>query len=418
MVSLENARDILDKYVDESLMKHQKTERISLWEAGGRVLAQDIVSREDIPAFHRSQMDGFALLSSDIATAAPDNPVVLRIIDTVAAGSFSRKKLVGGTAMKIFTGAPLPSGADCIVKREDTESDGDQADLVVVKRPVHSGENISRKGEDIVTGDALFPAGSIISFSHIEILAALGVDPVTVFAKPRIGVFSTGNELVDLSDPLTYGKLRASNLYTLAELIRLAGGEPVNLGVIRDRLEDVLGVYEKAEQLGLPVAISTGGTASGDLDYTKSALEQTHSTRLFNKVAIRPGAPFVTSVRENQLLVGLSGNPGGAIVAFLLLLLPIISRLEGAKRELTPGRGRLTVPITRYGGLRGFFWGRYVGDGVCPDVTYLDNQFCGAMHTHTMINCFIEIPAQRVDLQVGDEVVIWKLPFTQWRLLP
>lgn len=414
MVTLEKATDILNKYTDESLMQHKKTETVPLWEAGGRVLGQNIVSQEEVPAFHRSQMDGYAILSSDIASAAEDNPITLRIIDTIAAGSYSEKKLLSGTAMKIFTGAPLPQGADCIIKREETQkAEHESGPAVIIKKPLYGGENISLKGEDIKTGEALYSCGSVISFAHIEILAALGVDPVTVFAKPRIGIFSTGNELVELRQPLTHGKLRASNLYTLAELIRLAGGVPVNLGIVRDRLEDVLQVYEQAERLKLPIVISTGGTASGDLDYTKTALEQTKSTRLFNKVAFRPGAPFVTSVKRNQLLIGLSGNPGGAMVAFLFLLFPLISRLEGTKRRLNPSRGRLTAPISRHANLRGFFWGRYEEDGECPKVTYLENQYCGAMQAHMTLNCFIDMPAGKVDLSAGDEVVIWKLPFVQ-----
>jgi len=411
LLSLENAREILFKYLNESLISHKKAERVPLWEAGGRVLAVDIAADEDIPAFNRSHVDGYALLSGDTCNGAADHPITLKIIDTIAAGSYSVKKLLPGTAMKIFTGAPPPREADCIIKKEETvEINRDSGPAVIIKRFVSAGENISLKGEDIRDGDFLFSRGTILSFPQIETLAILGIDPVSVFAKPRIGIFSTGNELIDLHDHLQYGQLRASNLYTLAEIIRQAGGNPVNLGVVRDRIEDVLQVYEKAKQLNLPIVISTGGTASGDLDFIKDAMEQTLSTRLFNKVAIRPGAPFVASVKENQLLIGLSGNPGGAIVALLFLLFPMISQLEGTKRELSPGQGRLTAPIIRKGGLRGFFWGRYDELDGHKYVTPFENQFCGAIKTHIAGNCLIEIPAGKVNLTVDDNVVIWKLP--------
>ena len=441
MISLEKAREILSDYVNKTLMLQQKVESVPLWEAGGRVLAVDVASSEDVPAFHRSHVDGFAVFSSDVVAAAEDNPVVLRIIDTVAAGSDKGTSLLPGTAIKIFTGAPLPQGADCIIKREETEeiaeteggaketggAKGAGASLegkegaeggstvgsaVIIKRSVQRGENISRRGEDFLAGVTLYPRGSVISFTQTEILATLGIDPVDVYVKPRIGIFSTGNELVAPREPLTHGKLRASNLYALAELIRLAGGVPVNLGIAKDRLADVLHVYEQAEQLKLPIVISTGGTASGDLDYMKEAMEQTGSVRMFNKIAIRPGAPFVASMKKDQLLVGLSGNPGGAIVAFLLLLLPIISRLEGCVRGLLPDRGNLTTSIVRQGGLRGFFWGRYEEEESENRryVTPFGNQYCGALETHKTSNCLVDIPAGEVDLPVGSDIAIWRLP--------
>ena len=218
-------------------MASQKVELVPLWEAGGRILAVDITAGEDAPAFNRSHVDGYALLSTDTCEAAPNNPVTLIIIDTIAAGSYSTKKLIPGTAMKILTGAPLPLEADCIIKKEETDEVAvDSGPAVIIKRAVTAGENISRKGEDISAGDFLFSRGSIITSVHMEILATLGIDPVSVFARPRIGVFSTGNELVDVQKQLQFGQLRASNLYTLAEIVRQAGGVPVNLGVARDRL--------------------------------------------------------------------------------------------------------------------------------------------------------------------------------------
>ncbi|NLX90148.1 MAG: molybdopterin molybdotransferase MoeA [Firmicutes bacterium] len=413
MISLEKARKILDDFSREFLMASQKVESVPLWEAGGRILAVDIIAHEDAPAFNRSHVDGYALLSADTCGAAANNPVTLEIIDTIAAGSYSRKKLLPGTAMKIFTGAPLPMEADCIIKKEETrEIVTDCGPAVIIKRPVSVGENISRKGEDISAGDSLFGRGTTISPLHMEILATLGIDPVSVFVKPRIGVFSTGNELVDVhEEQLQFGQLRASNLYALAEIIRQAGGIPVNLGLVRDRVDNVVQVYEKASRLKLPIIISTGGTAFGDFDVIKDAMEKILSVRLFNKVAMRPGAPFVASVRDNQLLIGLSGNPGGAIVAMLMIIYPIISRLAGGNKHLLPGRGKLTVPIVRKeDSLRGFFWGRCNERDGRLYVTPLQNQFCGAIETHINSNCLIEVPAGKVKVAENEDVDYWKLP--------
>jgi molybdopterin molybdotransferase len=411
MISLERAKKILSEYLQEALIVFQKTEPVPLWEAGGRILAADITAGEDAPAFNRSHVDGYALLSADTRGAAADNPITLTIIDTIAAGSYSRKKIIPGTAMKILTGAPLPPAADCIIKKEEVmEIFPASGAAIVVKRSVTIGENISARGEDLTVGDFLLSRGTTISPAQMEILATLGIDPVTVFTKPQIGIFSTGNELVGLHNKLQLGQLRASNLYTLAEIIRQSGGIPVNLGIVRDRADDVLQVYAKAHQLKLPMVISTGGTASGDFDVTKAAMEQAGSIRLFNKVAMRPGAPFVASKKGNQLLIGLSGNPGGAIVAMLMLLFPMISRLAGCNKYLLPGRGKLTGPITRQGGLRGFFWGRYDEQGGRLYVTPFQNQFCGAIKIHVNSNCLIEIPAGKVSLLAGDDIDIWHLP--------
>lgn len=410
MLLLENAKDILFKCMQEKLVHLKKVEAVPLWEAGGRVLAEDVTAGEDVPAFNRSPVDGFALLSSDTDSAAFDNPVTLKVIDTVAAGSCSLKKIVSGTAIKIFTGAPLPLEADCIIKKEEvTELKVDSGSVIVINTPVPTGKNIAKKGEDIPRGEFLFKSGKIISSSHLGILATLGFDPVHVFAKPKIGIFSTGNELVDVNTEKKYGQLRASNLYTLAEIIRQAGGIPVNLGVIPDRVDDILEVYNKAYQLELPIVISTGGTASGDFDVVKDAMEKTGSLRLFNKVAIRPGAPVVSSIKENQLLIGLSGNPAGAVVAMFIIIFQIISFLAGSNKQLLQSQGKLTVPVIRNSGLRGFLWGFYEEQKSQLYVTPLENQFCGAIKNYANSNCLIEIEEGKVDYSINDIVVIWKL---------
>ena len=156
----------------------------------------------------------------------------------------------------------------------------------------------------------------------MAILATLGIEFVPVYKKPKIGIFSTGNELVEIHNKLQHGQLRVSNIYTLAEIVRQAGGIPVNLGVVKDQVNDVIKIYEKAHQLKLPIVVSTGGTASGDYDIIKDAMDLVAVTRLFNKIAIRPGAPVVVSVKEKQLLIGLSGNPAGACCCYANACIP------------------------------------------------------------------------------------------------
>lgn len=408
MLSLENAKDILFRYSNESSMSSKMVESVPLWEAGGRVLAVDISAHKNVPAFNRSHVDGYAVLSGDTSGASADNPITLKIIDTISAGLYSSKRLLPGTAMKVFSGAPLPLQADCIIKQEETKEIVLDSDLgVMIKRPVLIGENISLKGEDISAGESLFFRGSTLSPAHMGILAAMGIDPVPVYARPQIGIFSTGNELVDLHDRLQYGQLRSSNLYALAEIIRQAGGIPVNLGLVRDRVNDVLQIYEEAFRLKLPVVISTGGTASGDYDVIKDALKANKCINLFDNSSLRPGAPFV-SFLKGQLLIGLSGNPAGAIFAMLLFVFPIISRLAGADKQLPDGRGQLTAPIAHHGS-RCFLWGRYEErEGVCY-VTPFENHFCSVIKTHAKSNCLIEVPDGTVNFIADDIVSIKKL---------
>lgn len=406
-----NAEEVLLKYLEKNMDYHQKVETVPLWEAGGRVLAADIIANEDFPVFDRSSVDGFAVLSADTCNASNDNPTNLIIIDKIAAGSYPYKKLLPGTAIKIFTGAPLPLDADSVIKKEEAvEINLDSVNAVVIRRPISIGENISVKGEDISAGEYLFSCRSVLTSGHIRILATLGIDPITVFARPQIGIFSTGNELVDLNDSLQYGQIRASNLYTLAAIIRQAGGIPVNLGVVRDRVDDVKQIYEKAERLKLPLVISTGGTASGDYDVIKDAMEASKCIRLFDKTAIRT-APFVASVKGKQLLVGLSGNPAGATFAMFLFLFPLISKLAGEDKQLPRGRGKLTTPISRDRELEGVIWGRFEERAEGFYVTPLEHNFCCSSKTHVNSNCLIELPAGKVCLSVNDIVSFRGTPY-------
>lgn len=407
MLSLEKAKEILLDKLHELGLDSKKVEYIPLWEAGGRVLAEDIIAKEDVPAFDRSPVDGYAILASDTSGATESNPAVLKVIDTIAAGNYSKKILTPGTAMRIFTGAPLPQGATSIIKQEEVTVADSQ---IYIKRKVNAGEGVAVKGEDISTGEFLISAGTTIQPGHVGILASLGIDFVPVYKKPEIGIFSTGSELAEIDSQLQHGQLRVSNIYTLAEIIRQAGAIPVNLGVVKDRIEDVTKVYEKAKHLNLPIVISTGGTATGDYDLIKEAMDLVSSSRLFNKVAMRPGAPVIASVKEKQLLIGLSGNPAGAAVATYMVMLPVISKMTGAKKELEKKQAKLTKPFTRNGGLRGFLWANYYEQDGCLYVTPHENQFCGAIKTFSESNCLIETTGGKINLNKEESVTIWKLP--------
>ncbi len=414
MLSLEEAKTILNKAIQNPPLFPLKTELIPLWEVGGRVLSKEIISGRDVPAFNRSPVDGYALIAADTTGATADRPVALEIAGTIAAGSFSAIILTPGKTMRIFTGAPVPFGADCIVKKEqvgEPVSRFENKAVIKVSRKVTKGEGIAFKGEDIAAGERMFAAGTVLTPAHLGVLAALGIDPVPVYVQPQIGIFSTGDELVDVHSRLQPGKMRVSNIYTLAGIVRQAGGVPISLGVAKDRIENILEIYTQTFCLKIPVVISTGGTASGDYDVIKKAMDAVPSVRLFNKVAIRPGAPVVVSVsKSGQLLIGLSGNPSGAAVAMLMLIYPLITKLAGTGRQLECVQGRLVKPLLRRGGLRGFLWANYTYNGDHLQVTPFENQFCGAIKTYARCNCLVETPDGKVDAKQEDLVTVWKLP--------
>ncbi len=412
MISFEKAQEILLNHELIAAYKNE-VELAQLWEVGGRVLAESIDAGEDVPPFDRSPVDGYAVCAADTAKAAEDNIITLHVIDSIFAGTTTIKRLEPGKTMKIFTGAPLPDYADAIIKSEDVHkivSNGMVEHISLIK-PVSAGEQVAFKGEDIKAGQTLLRRNKLISPAHMGILATMGVDPVPVFKKPKIGIFSTGNELVPVESSAEHGQLRASNLYTLAGIVRLAGCEPVNLGITKDSVSEILEVYNKAKEMKIPLVISTGGTASGDKDLIKEAMIKFVSSRLFNKVAIRPGAPVVVSETEQQLLIGLSGNPAGSTVSALTLLLPVLSKLAGSVKELERVTASLITPIFRRGGLRAFQWGSCLETSQGLQVEQYDNQHCGAVKSFASSNCLIDVPAGRVEISAGDTVKILKFFF-------
>ncbi|NLM51579.1 MAG: molybdopterin molybdotransferase MoeA [Firmicutes bacterium] len=406
MVTLEDAGEQLFLYTKKLKAAYTAVEEVPLWEAGGRVIAEEVVAKENIPSFNRSLVDGFALRSADTKAALP---ATFTVIDTVAAGAPTAKEVLPQTAIKIFTGAPLPKGCDCVIKREEVK-ENQAGTTITIDRSVETGEGVSYKGEDIAVGEKLIPCGSLLEPSHLAILATLGYATVKVYGRPKIGIFSTGNELCPVEAKPAPGQLRVSNLYSLAGIVRQAGGIPVSLGLVQDKASAVVQIYEQAQKLNLPLVLSTGGTASGDYDVVKAAMDNFAATRLFNKVAIRPGAPVVAAVTDKQLLLGLSGNPAGAVVAMLLLVYPLIAYLSGTGKTLETCQARLTASISRKGGLRSFFWAKYFTEGGQIFCTPQPKQFCGAVKTYQESNCFLELPPGPVDLAPGSLVTIWQLP--------
>lgn len=261
-------------------------EYLPLSQAGGRILGQQLIARENVPAFDRSPYDGYAFRAADTKMASADNPVVFRVLEQIPAGSVSTKTVLHGTASKVFTGSPIPDGADAVIKYEKTEFTDD---YVTVFHPLNPGENIIRTGEDIRKGTVLAECGDVIGPGLAGVLAAQGEAMPLVYKIPRVAIFSTGSELVEAEAVPGNGKIRNSNRYMLEAALKQIGCEPVYFGIAGDSVAEISAHLNRALSACDAVVI-TGGVSAGDFDLTPNAMEASGAELLFRGVNIKPGS--------------------------------------------------------------------------------------------------------------------------------
>ena len=314
------ARNLLLEKVTSAGIEH-----IPLSECGGRILAQDLIAAENIPPFDRSPYDGYAFMAADTENASADNPVTLRILGEIPAGAVPTSKVTVGTAVKILTGAPIPCGADAVVKFEDTEYTDETVTLFSSSRP---GDNIVHTGEDVRRGDVLACAGTAIDPGTAGTLASQGITAPAVYKIPKVGIISTGSELVDAGETPTQGKIRNSNRHTLEAALKKLGCQPVNLGMAGDSAEDICALIRKGLE-ECDAIVSTGGVSVGDYDLTPEAMELAGVEILFRGVDIKPGMACAYGVLGGKIMCGLSGNPASSITNFYAVALPALRKLAG-----------------------------------------------------------------------------------------
>lgn len=303
-----------------------------LAESLGLVLAHDVVAQEDMPPFANSAMDGFALLSKD-SQPRDGQPSRLRVIGSVAAGYVSDSPVTDGTAMRIMTGAPVPPGADTVIQVELTRSDGSESEWVEILEPVAPGNNIRPAGEDMRGGQTILHAGTEIGPWEIGILATLGWARVPVVRRPRVAILGTGDEVVDVDQPLTPGKIRNSNSYLLEAAVRRAGAEPQRLGVARDTVESLREKFSEAMHTDL--ILTTGGVSVGDFDLVKNIMAEQGAIN-FWRINMRPGKPVAFGHIGSVPLLGLPGNPVSTAVTFELFGRPVLRKMLGHSRLQRP----------------------------------------------------------------------------------
>ncbi|MEO6317881.1 MAG: gephyrin-like molybdotransferase Glp [Acidimicrobiales bacterium] len=309
--------------------------RIRTMAAIGCVLAEAITSPEDVPPFANTAMDGYAVRAADTSGAGSTSPVELPVVAEVAAGHPADRALGAGEAMRIFTGAPMPEGADAVVMVERTRR-LDGGARVALQAEVSAGEAVRVAGDDLRAGDPVFEPGEVISPGHLGVLAGLGVTEVLAHPRPRVGVLSTGDELVQAGQPLGPGQIRDSNRITLLALVAQNGWQAVDLGCIRDDESAITEAITDAAG-SCDAVVTSGGVSMGDIDLVKVVLDRIGDMR-WMQIAIRPAKPFAfgTVGERSAPVFGLPGNPVSSMVSFELLARPALRRMAGHAELLRP----------------------------------------------------------------------------------
>jgi molybdopterin molybdotransferase len=323
-----------------------ETERVDIVASLGRVLAETIESRREIPPWDNSSMDGYAVRAADTARGSVELPVVGRI----TAGQMASAALGAGQAMRIFTGAPLPAGADAVVPQEDVDADGDR---IKIRGAVERGAYVRPRGEDLHQGETVLEPGHAIGPAEVGMLATLGVPQVRVYRRPRVAILSTGDELADLGTEPTASQIPNTNTYSLMAQVIEAGGEPIALGVVPDRLEAIearIAAARSADAL-----VSSAGVSVGDMDFVKEALTRAGAELRLWRVAMRPGKPITFGSLQGRPVFGLPGNPVSAMVTFELFVRPALRLMAGHRQVQRPRvRARALAPIPNSGQRRGY----------------------------------------------------------------
>jgi len=331
------------------------SETVALEYAHRRVLAEDVIADIDLPPFGRARMDGYAVRSVDVAVA----PARLRVIGEVPAGARFDGEIHSGEAVKIFTGAPIPDGADAVQKVEVTQADGD---TVEITEPVSQGQFITPRASEIAAGEIVARAGHEVGAAEEAVLASFGYSSVRVGRRPRVAVLSTGSELVEVSTRPSAAQIRNSNTYTLAAYAAQAGAVVDRLGIVKDTPEATRDALTRASD-NCDIVITSGGVSMGDYDLVKAALLEIGAEIYFDKVIIRPGKPIVFARLGSTFFFGLPGNPVSTSVTFNVFVRPAIRSMQGAASPTLPiVNAHLSRPVKDKSSRRSFLPARFYVD--------------------------------------------------------
>lgn len=387
--------------------------QVQLLDASGLVLAEPVTSREDIPFTDNSAMDGYAVRFEDIKNASSENPAVLELAGEVPAGKTYRGFLESGKAVAIYTGAPVPAGADTVVEIEVTEVKNGK---VYVYAPREAGANIRKKGEDVRSGETIFREGTVVTPAVIGVLASIGKSTVRVYRPPVVAIISTGSELVEIDDHLYPGAVRNSNTYLLEALLKELPVGVINYGTVVDDLTQIKLVLSEAAQKA-DVILTTGGVSLGDYDLVKIAIEELKFKRVFWQVAQKPGKPLAFYEKEEGkvYVFGLPGNPAAVHICYLEYVRPFLLKTLGyesykpirlrakLKNGFRKKTGRLNFVRVSLFEEDGELWAEKAGA-----------QGSGVLSTSARSNAIALIPAEAEEVRHGEEVDIHYFSSLGW----
>jgi molybdopterin molybdotransferase len=376
-------------------------ESVPLRDALGRVLAQDVRSPIDHPPWPNSSMDGYAVRAVDVARAKLELPVVLPVRETVRAGQRSSSPLTAGTAVRIMTGAPMPDGADSVIRVEDTDGGEERVTILDAR---DAGRNVRPRAEDLRAGEVALEGGTVLGPAQLGVLASVGCGSVLVYRRPRVAVLASGDELVDVDqfDAVRRGeRIVSSNGYTIRASVASLGGEVVDLGIVAD---DPRAYADRVRgAAGCDLLVTSGGVSVGAFDFTKDVLRSLGGELALWRVRMRPGAPIGFGRLGEMAWVGLPGNPVSAMVTFHLFARPLIRRLRGERKVFQqPIEVRLREDVSIAAPLTHFmravvemepdgWWARLTGP-----------QGSGLLTSMARANALVIVPPDRATIRAGE----------------
>ncbi|HIE64986.1 MAG TPA: molybdopterin molybdenumtransferase MoeA [Nitrospiria bacterium] len=397
MITVEAARKIILAEI-----RVMGREKCLLSQTLGRTLAEELVSPLNHPPWDTSAMDGYAVRKTDIPKASPSEPRTLKVIETIPAGRLPEKELGPGEVAKIMTGAPLPEGADAIVRVEDTEGAGEEVSIFVVPE---DGEFIRRKGEAVRVGDAILKRGIQIRPAEIAMMASVGKSVVPVFQKPRVAILSTGDELADLDEVRGPEKILNSNGYGLAAQVSDAGGVPISLGIAKDTHADL--IEKLKEGLHADIILASGGVSMGDYDFVIEVLKELGAEMKFWKVSMKPGRPLAFGVISGKPVFGLPGNPVSSMVSFEQFVRPAILLASGRNEICRPTmKAVLKEEIRKRPGRRLFLRAVVSSRGGELSVCLAGDQDSAVLMSLVKANAFMILPEEGDLVKSGEEVTV------------
>jgi molybdopterin molybdotransferase len=396
MLSYEEARRNVIEQVGR-MKGPRASASVSVWDALGLVLAQEVRTDREYPPFDRSTRDGYAVRAVEVGPGTE-----LQCVAEIKAGDVVTKALAAGTCAQIMTGAAVPPGADAVVMIEHTQRTGES---VRFERTARSGQNIVRRGSEAAAGQTILTPGMRLGFAELALASQVGAAQLQCAKRPRVAILSTGDEVVPIDQQPGEFQIRNSNSASLAAQVRIAGGEPVPLGNAADRVEDL---GEKIERgLEEDVLVLSGGVSMGKYDLVESVLKALGAEFHFDAVAIRPGRPAVFAICQGKPVFGLPGNPVSTMVTFELFVAPAIDLLGGANaRPLPLVEARLAEALNEKPGLAHFLPAQIEWSGATPEVKALKWQGSGDIAALGAANCFLVVPADKEKIEPGERVSV------------